>query len=759
MGDGEQQGELLPGRNLILCADGTGNSAGKTNGTNVWRLYDALAHDGDPNDPDSPEQLAIHHDGVGTSSNAVLRVMGAAFGWGLASHVRELYAWLAQHYQGRTEDRDADQIYLFGFSRGAFTVRCLAGMIAHYGLPPSGQRSDPEELSREAWKSYKRHVQGGGRGEPPPQGNEKVRIRFLGVWDTVDAYGFPMDEVKDGIARGSQLVFRGPLSHLAWTRFSDNRPSPLIENVRHAMALDDERQTFHPLVFDESPNPKKPDARRTDILQLWFAGMHADVGGGYPRESLSYVPLLWMMQQAETAALRIDDSHDHRRPVTHLKFSEAKRKLIEDTQNPLGHLHDSRRGAGVFYRLQSRDTFKLHNQLVDAGIPKVHESVQTRMAQTRNLYLPQGLTRFSFWHKNGSETQMSVPEAHYGEVRRAHAHRRTLYILFLFSALAFALFPTLRDQAFGKRLETWATPEFGNFGIGHAFGWIAQAVPELVGSWIDAMRKEPFYLAFFLSVFLFMALLRGELLDRALAASGQAWARKKSLTPEEASAWQDSSPPEGTISLFRRKMVPNIVAFGTLLGILNLGLVLGGYGWNPLPSQDRSSLSVPTPLSNETLSFSTAHSTQSTHGYVEKDKEYIVHLEVDEPWFDDTLPATPDQGLRKTPLLLQATSAFKRSQKHNWFVLLQSVGSPLSELSAVESGKKWKATRSGKLNFFVNDATCYLCPGGPWTFYENNKGTASIRVEAVDAESSPKAQKDSAKPSPTKAQVNAAKPE
>ena len=110
-------------KNLVICSDGTGNSAGKGHGTNVWRTYEALDRS-----LGSPLQLAVYKDGVGTSSFKPTRLLGGAFGFGLARNVKELYAWLALHYT------PGDRIYLFGFSRGAFTVRCLSGLITNFGL-------------------------------------------------------------------------------------------------------------------------------------------------------------------------------------------------------------------------------------------------------------------------------------------------------------------------------------------------------------------------------------------------------------------------------------------------------------------------------------------------------------------------------------------------------------------------------------------------------------------------------------------------
>jgi len=117
-----------PGRNIILCFDGTGNSASSVNKSNVWRMYQAL-------DQSQPEkQIAYYIRGVGTSNVSVLKVVGEVFGFGVASNVRHLYSSLCQNYQPASDGYEGDRIYIFGFSRGAFTARLLAGLINSCGI-------------------------------------------------------------------------------------------------------------------------------------------------------------------------------------------------------------------------------------------------------------------------------------------------------------------------------------------------------------------------------------------------------------------------------------------------------------------------------------------------------------------------------------------------------------------------------------------------------------------------------------------------
>jgi uncharacterized protein (DUF2235 family) len=115
-------------KNIVICSDGTGNTAIKGRGTNVFKLYEAVDLEGHKADPAKVPQIAFYDDGVGTQRLKPLAVLGGAFGWGLSRNVKQLYASLARTYD------PGDRIYLFGFSRGAFTVRTLAGLIANCGI-------------------------------------------------------------------------------------------------------------------------------------------------------------------------------------------------------------------------------------------------------------------------------------------------------------------------------------------------------------------------------------------------------------------------------------------------------------------------------------------------------------------------------------------------------------------------------------------------------------------------------------------------
>jgi uncharacterized protein (DUF2235 family) len=369
---------------IVVFSDGTGNSSAKVFKTNVWRLYQAVdTTDVDPGEQEGVlRQVVAYDDGVGTSSFKPLALLGGAFGVGLMRNVLDLYRFICLNYE-----KD-DRIYAFGFSRGAFTIRVLIGLLATVGIIDRKRRDpdlqgledgasatishlDLQELSEDAYRRFRRQfVLSGDRQSASTSGHrgltrlivDRLRdsrdrriarrraktgppiltdrdliqvkeIAFVGVWDTVAAYGSPIAEITKGVDR-----WVWPLS------MPDYKLSEKVACARHALALDDERDTFHPLLWDEVHErerlrDKTKKVRPDRLRQVWFAGMHSDVGGGYSDDSLAYVSLLWMAQEAMAEGLRLkpDDLDEFR-----------------DKVNPFGPLHDSRSGLAAYYRYQPR---------------------------------------------------------------------------------------------------------------------------------------------------------------------------------------------------------------------------------------------------------------------------------------------------------------------------------------------------------------------------------------------------------------------
>jgi len=365
-------------RNLIVLSDGTGNSAATPFKTNVWRLYQAL-------DLTDGRQVAVFGDGVGTSNVKILRVLGLALGVGVKRNVLELYKFLCRNYN------QGDRIWAFGFSRGAFTIRLLIGLIYNQGLVAF---SNEEELQRNALAAYRayraeafatyipwiwagrkirnvvvrvwRRMTGAPsiratRAHTIKLNRDKIDIAFLGVWDTVVAYGLPVDELTTAVDK--------------WVWPMKFRDSSLRENVqfaRHALSLDDERRTFFPIPWCETEEAKLQEIapRPGRLLQVWFPGVHADVGGGYPDNGLSYVPLCWMIDEAAAKGL---------------KFEATLVNEYRAIAAPTGRLYDSRAGLGSLWRYQPRDAQVLMGK---GNIPLVHHSVVTRMTYGNDGYAP-----------------------------------------------------------------------------------------------------------------------------------------------------------------------------------------------------------------------------------------------------------------------------------------------------------------------------------------------------------------------------------
>jgi uncharacterized protein (DUF2235 family) len=355
-------------KNIVICSDGTGNSAIKGRGTNVFKLFEAIDLNGHRTDPTLRPQVALYDDGVGTEDFKPLKIFTGATGFGLSRNVRQLYKELVRIYD------PGDRIFLFGFSRGAFTVRTLAGLIARCGLLDVEKLTTADELDkavRTAYRMYRQcyrpRIAEWVCGKPDTAavtarfkrdhcrpGN--VSIAFMGVWDTVDAVGLPF-HLSDLV---NLMFYR--------FKFPDYHLSGAVELACHALAIDDARHSFHPLLWHEDQG----DIRR--IEQVWFVGAHSNVGGGYPKQGISLVALEWMLQKAEDA---------------HLRVLGSDRTLYREHANVDDKLYDPRAGLGVFYRWKPRDITAMCRE--KNVRPTIHLSVLERLAHGTEDYAPGNL--------------------------------------------------------------------------------------------------------------------------------------------------------------------------------------------------------------------------------------------------------------------------------------------------------------------------------------------------------------------------------
>jgi uncharacterized protein (DUF2235 family) len=371
-------------KNIVVCCDGTGNEI-ERNLSNVLKLFRILRK--------NPEQRVYYNPGIGTIGSSdpwarvrqnIKSVFQLATGYGLDNDILGAYAFICRHYG---ED---DAIFLFGFSRGAYTVRAVAGMvhllgllppdqlnIADYALRSYKQASDEDDFSI-AWHFSK------------VAGAREARIKFLGVWDTVASVLVP---------RRDRIIPQ--LLTLPYTR-----RNPSVAVFRHAMAIDERRRMFslnrwqEPQPFVLNPFDKSAAPVAQDIRQVWFAGVHKDIGGGYPEEEsgLAKFPLDWMIREAAAHGVQINSAMRN-----HLVLGRprAGTKSVFVKPDPTACLHDSmtwgwrplewlpkirwtggphrRLSAGLYYYLPRGEWRVIADP---TRKPLIHESVIDRMNQT-----------------------------------------------------------------------------------------------------------------------------------------------------------------------------------------------------------------------------------------------------------------------------------------------------------------------------------------------------------------------------------------
>jgi len=273
-------------KRLVVCCDGTWNTPdevrdGKPCQTNVTKVARAVVT---PQDTQGIEQRVYYHKGVGTSTFDHFR--GGALGWGLSRHVQDAYMFLVENY----DDPD-DEIFLFGFSRGAYTARSVAGLLRNAGLLK-------REYTRKLDAAYELYRDRSDATHPRSVEAElfrksfsrEVRIKCIGVWDTVGALGIPVD------FPGVHLI------NDRW-KFHDVQLSTVVDNAFQALAVDEHRKPFMPSIWQQQPGAAQAGQR---LEQVWFAGVHSDVGGGYPQTGLSDIALAWMTARATECGLALD---------------------------------------------------------------------------------------------------------------------------------------------------------------------------------------------------------------------------------------------------------------------------------------------------------------------------------------------------------------------------------------------------------------------------------------------------------------------
>lgn len=774
-----------PGKKIILFSDGTGNSAAALFKTNVRRVYEAL-------DLSCPEQIAYYDDGVGSSSFKPWAAISGATGFGLARNVRALYTFLSRNYV------PGDEIFVFGFSRGSFTARILIGLIESQGIIPRTRYQGDAELNqlvKWAYRNYRRKydmlfglvritrqirdhlVRGWHRtsqadsidlrvGNLPPYDPELapagVTVRFLGLWDTVDAYGLPIDELTLG---WSEWVW--PLL------MRDQKLWKGVQKACHALALDDERNTFHPRLIDETKEPAgATNISEERISQVWFTGMHADVGGGYPNDGLSYVTLDWMLDQATAAGLIL-------RPGVKVEISSRA--------DPLGHLNNSRKGLGGYYRYQPRKIELLpgSQKITNNGI-KIHQSVFDRIKHFGGSYSPIGLPgSYSVVDSMGNVSPPNGTTYGVETVARARDRanvqervwnfvwgRRVTYFVTLFFSALLAALPWLKPAVVSDSTIGLVSINDEAKCIGSSLCFLA-GLPDLLGgllpgflkTWTDAFKSNPGVfaaLAFLIWLFTYL----GSTLE-------------VTIKDRMALIWQQSPSAPAPKRTFIQRLRQNAIyrAFFRSMKYLILPTIFGItmaavlYLYVPYIAANRIAFAIrdargdycqqkqmrlilPGGAATAEGVFDTKDVCWSTGLSLLDGATYEVSLTEIEPWTDNGVPAHPEGLINDPRGHSKEMSAFarllgwasKRVVSDDYMVPIARIASanrttnvgqdeyvlrpviPVNEGATNRHFKsRFTASSSGELFLYVNDSVLLW----PWEFYSNNEGKSKVSVRRV----------------------------
>ncbi len=282
-------------KRIVICCDGTWNDRDRGSFTHVARMAQAVT----PVALDGADQVVYYDPGVGNEWGRLAKLTGGAFGRGLSQNIQDAYSFLVDNYG------DGDDIWLFGFSRGAFTVRSLAGLIRKCGI----LEKEHSRRVREAYTVYRYRDTDANpdrRGGPDsvaatdfrdkyshkdPDGRPHTGIRFIGVWDTVGALGVP---------------FLGPRSRVARWRwgFHDARLSRSVQAAFHALSIDESRGPFTPSLWEIQGDDPLTMTQRVE--QVWFSGYHSDIGGTGADRGIPAITFLWMAGKATEEGLALD---------------------------------------------------------------------------------------------------------------------------------------------------------------------------------------------------------------------------------------------------------------------------------------------------------------------------------------------------------------------------------------------------------------------------------------------------------------------
>jgi uncharacterized protein (DUF2235 family) len=781
------------GRRIILLSDGTGNSSAKVWRTNVWRIFERI-------DLSNSDQVAYYDDGVGTSEFKPLAVVGGAFGWGLKRNVLDLYKFASRNFR-----HDTDEIYAFGFSRGAFTIRILTGLILEQGLIRATTEQELDHKARQAYREFRRenfHTKWpyylrpevwvrGIRDLFVPNGyskddNRRVKeIKFVGLWDSVAAYGLPIDEMTRGV---SQWLWPWQLPNCVLNE--------RVYRARHALSIDDERTTFHPILWDErGEEPLKPEPNGDRLLakerisQVWFAGVHSNVGGGYPDDSLAQIPLVWMMSEAhdQGKGLRFKSSPDSNpmtlgHPIT--------------AQDKDGRIYNPRSGLGGYYRFGPRDLNALGKNLLarknpEKGKPpipqppKIHESALHRIGNNAHLYAPIGLpARYDVVSVTGKVIDQPKFErldqadsrvAKQAKIWNLIWWRRLFYFATVAVSLWLFAFPLLTASS---AVDEYTSPLRW---VSDIVRMVGSLLPSIATPWINGWARAPGQFLVTALVLTAMLMYSGRMARRTANDMGVVWRDSMDNRlgnvpmPTDWLYRMRTSPAYIKLhDVLKRNVVPAL--FAVLFGVL---VVYGGVTFlshaaynvqdfaglvcKETPDQgslhrlgrrdeiilankksimldDKQRQDVFGTLKDQLPVFQTNQLCQSMGVYLERGARYHITFESTASFRDGGIRASHGFHSGEPDNLLQAAVMFagiplRRELTHPWFRIVARYGGQGGEETFLVPdptdryliNEVIRAPRDGELFLFVNDAVIGI-PGLYGKFYENNQGSSRVAI-------------------------------
>lgn len=777
------------GRKIILLSDGTGNSAAKVWRTNVWRTFEALDLSGN-------DQVALYDDGVGTSSFKPMAILGGAFGLGLRRNVIALYKFACRNYHSPD-----DELYGFGFSRGAFTIRIVMGLIDSQGLVKADSEAELHSLASAAYRAYRRHryehlkleapyqwIRNKFGPHYPPKDPDKVRnnikIRFIGVWDTVAAYGMPVDEMTRGIHQ-----------YLWPIELPNNRLADGVKRACQALALDEERTTFHPQLWDEpaginasaiGAGPRFIKDER--LSQVWFSGVHTNVGGGYPDDALAHIPFVWMMTEAKRCGLKFKS--DYANDPTNFDVMRADPDTFKNAiskRDKDGRLYDPRKGLGGYYRYGPRKlvpTFypeikKLEDDEVNVDRAKIHESVFRRIENYAHAYAPVGLPpyydvvrddgeivspdKFSIapatkpFETSAAAAQRALAQEHvWNEVWK----RRIAYFATVGATLWLVVFPLVSGA---QRFDEFTSP----------IRWVSDLVrfaggflPEFASTWTDGYARAPGWFLVMVGLVTSLLYLSSRIAGRTANLMASIWRKMPDAPaglPRQSWIYDLRSSPlyMGFHDTLKRKIAPAF--FAVVFVYLGLAIasrlsfdVLDVAGYTCLPDPKAAVLKVSTsrkPIISDPIEFKTSELCKATGILLEHNGHYRLTIRPGDRagenkiWLNG-IPriGSPVGGFsaRDRPawyerVYLSLFLPLRRELSQDWFRIMVRYGHVGGEEKSYVPDlydptiqfiitPTIKPESTEELFIFVTDAVIGI-PGLYDLLYRNNKGMATLTVE------------------------------